>query len=235
MSGSSLPFSTLLFDLDGTLIDSARDVTAAVNVVLAKHGLATVDDETGRTLMGEGGRVRMRKAFAMRGHKLGEEDLTAVTREFIDAYALEPVLHTRPYDGVRAVLEELARAGVRLAVCTNKYEGSARDILGRLGLLPLLDDVAGADSFDVRKPHPGHLLKLLDRMGATAAGAAMIGDSLHDIHAARAAGLPSVAVSWGYTDTPPTELGADAVIGSFAELPAALQAIAAGTRSTAGA
>jgi len=226
------PFAAILFDLDGTLIDSARDVTSAVNVVLHGHGLEPIDDVTGRTLMGEGGRVRMRKAFALRGHVLDDTALSAVTREFIEAYARNPVEHTRAYHGVGEILASLSGAGARLGVCTNKYEESARDILGRLGLMRWLADVAGADTFDVRKPHPGHLLKLLARMGQPPGAAAMVGDSRHDVQAAKAAFLPCIAVSWGYTDTPARALGANAVIDRFSELPDAL-AMLAGTAAEA--
>ena len=185
-----IPFKTVVFDLDGTLIDSARDVTLAVNRVLVRHGLTAIDDATGRSLMGEGGRVRLRKAFAMQGLALDGERLSALVQEFVDAYAENPVEHTAPYPGVPEVLEALAGAGLRLAVCTNKYEESARDILQRLGLMGWLADVAGADSFAVRKPHPGHVLQLLGRMHASAREAAMVGDSVHDVEAARGAGLP---------------------------------------------
>lgn len=213
------PFRTVVFDLDGTLIDSAADVGRAVNRVLAAHDLAPIEDgETLRALMGEGGRVRTRKAFAMRGVDLGEAALSARVKEFVRYYAEDPVAKTVAYPGVADTLRQLAEAGVRLAVCTNKYEDSARDILGRLGLMPPIEDAAGADSFDVRKPHPGHILRLLERMGADPASALMVGDSIHDIEAAHAAGLPVVAVSWGYTTVPARSLGADAVIDAFPEV-----------------
>jgi phosphoglycolate phosphatase len=219
---ATFPFRTIVFDLDGTLIDSARDVGAAVNRVLADHRLDPLDDTTLRTLMGEGGRVRTRKAFALRGVTLDDATLSARVRDFIRYYAERPVVHTRAYDGVAETLDRLVAAGVRLAICTNKYEDSARDVLQRLGLMAVIADVAGADTFDVRKPDPGHVLKLLARMGADRAAAAMVGDSVHDVHAGQRAGLPTVAVSWGYTETPARQLGADAVVERFADIPAAL-------------
>jgi phosphoglycolate phosphatase len=219
---ATFPFRTIVFDLDGTLIDSARDVGEAVNRVLEEHGLAPLDDATQRALMGEGGKVRTRKAFALRGVSLDETTLRARVDDFIRYYAERPVVHTRPYEGVAQTLAFLGRADVRLAVCTNKYEDSARDVLERLGLMAMIDDVAGADTFDVRKPDPGHILKLLARMGADPAEAAMVGDSVHDVHAGQRAGLPTVAVSWGYTETPAHLLGADAVVERFADIPAAL-------------
>lgn len=219
---ATFPFHTIVFDLDGTLIDSARDVGTAVNRVLADHGLAPLDEATQRALMGEGGKVRTRKAFALRGVTLDETTLRARVDEFIRYYAERPVVHTRAYDGVAQTLDALSRSGVRLAVCTNKYEASARDVLERLGLMAAISDVAGADTFDVRKPDPGHILRLLARMGADPAQAAMVGDSVHDVHAGQRAGLPTVAVSWGYTETPAHLLGADAVVERFADIPSAL-------------
>lgn len=216
---------TVVFDLDGTLVDSAQDVTEAVNRTLADHGLDPIDEATGRTLMGEGGRVRTRKAFAMRGVELDRAALDAAVRRFVAHYAAHPVERTVAYPGVPETLRGLRDAGLTLAVCTNKYEDSARDVLGRLGLLDWFADVAGADSFDVRKPHPGHLLKLLARIGRPASGAAMVGDSVHDVEAAHAAGLPVIAVTWGYSDRPARSLGAEAAIERFDALPDALRAL----------
>jgi phosphoglycolate phosphatase len=212
------PFRTVIFDLDGTLIDSAADVGAAVNRVLADHGLDPIEGDAQVALMGEGGRVRTRKAFAMRGVELDDAALSARVRDFVRYYAENPLERTRPYPGVPQTLQRLAQAGVRLGVCTNKYEKSARDILLKLGLMPPIEDAAGADSFDVRKPHPGHILNLLARMGADPATALMVGDSIHDVEAAHAAGLPVIVVSWGYTLTPARDLGAERVIDRFAEL-----------------
>ncbi len=215
---AAFPVRTIIFDLDGTLIDSAHDVGAAVNRVLADHGLAPIEAAEQRALMGEGGRVRTRKAFALRGRLLDDAELSARVRDFVRYYGEKPVESTVPYAGVPETLRRLAAAGVRIGVCTNKYEASARDVLARLGLMPLVEDVAGADSFDVRKPHPGHILKLLARMDADPATALMVGDSIHDVEAAHAAGLKVIAVSWGYTLVPAGELGADAVIHRFADL-----------------
>lgn len=218
---AAFPFRTVIFDLDGTLIDSAADVGAAVNRVLADHGLEPIEGVAQVALMGEGGRVRTRKAFALRGVELDDAALSARVRDFVRYYAENPLERTAPYPGVPETLRRLARSGVRMGVCTNKYEESARDILLRLGLMPPIEDAAGADSFDVRKPHPGHILKLLARMDADPATALMVGDSIHDIEAAHAAGLPVIAVSWGYTLTPARDLGADDTIDRFAELIAA--------------
>lgn len=220
-------FDTVIYDLDGTLIDSARDMGLAVSRVLADHGLPAITDDEARAYMGEGSKVTMRRAFAKHGRALDEADLSAVTREFVRYYAVDPVRHTRAFEGVAETVTRFNRLGLRQGVCTNKFEGPARTILEGLKLMPPISDVAGADTFDVRKPDPGHILKLVQRMGGRADRCAMVGNSIHDVEAARRAGIPAVVVSWGYTARPAHELGAQAVIQRFDALPDALVQIAA--------
>lgn len=214
--------AAIVFDLDGTLIDSAADVGAAVNRVLADEGLPALPPALTRSLMGEGGKVTISRAFALANRPLDEAALSALTRRFVAYYRERPAEHTVLYPEVRRTLEALRADGLRLAVCTNKFEQPARDVLQALGVMPLFDDVAGADTFAVRKPDPGHVRELLARMGLPGAPAVMVGDSIHDIHAGQGAGLPVIAVSWGYSTEPVAGLGADAVIDSFAEIPALL-------------
>jgi len=128
---------------------------------------------------------------------------------------------------VAEVVARFDRMGLRQGVCTNKFENPSRIILQHLKLMPPITDVAGADTFTVRKPDPGHILQLIDKMGGHRDRAVMIGDSIHDVEAAHGAGLPAVLVSWGYTARPASELGAEAVIDRFAALPEALGQIAA--------
>ena len=226
MTASSLPFGTIVFDLDGTLIDSALDVGLAVSRVLKEEGLPELDETTARSLMGEGGKVMLQRAFARNGRQLEEKELGALTRRFIGYYKENPVAHTLPYPGVPETLAAFRRQGMRMAVCTNKFEAPARQILDRLDLMRFLDDVAGADTFDVRKPDGGHITRLVARMNGTLSHAVMVGDSMHDVHAARHAGIPVVAVAWGYTVQEPATFGADRLIERFADLPQALTDIA---------
>jgi phosphoglycolate phosphatase len=219
-------FDTVIYDLDGTLIDSARDMCVAVSSVLADHGLPPISDEEARLFMGEGSKMTMRRAFAKNGRSLDEAQASAVTREFVRYYEQDPVRHTMAFDGVAEIVQRLDRLGLRQGVCTNKFEKSARMILKGLKLMPPIADVAGADTFTVRKPDPGHILQLIDKIGGHRQRAVMVGDSIHDVEAAHAGGLPAVLVSWGYTDKPASELGADAVIDHFAALPEALEQIA---------
>jgi phosphoglycolate phosphatase len=226
MTSTALPFDTIVFDLDGTLIDSALDVGLAVNRVLRDEGLPAMDEATARSLMGEGGKVMVTRAFAKAGRQLDETTLNALTRRFIGYYRDNPVAHTLPYPGVPETLQRLQRDGARMAVCTNKFEGPARQILAALNLMRFLDDVAGADTFAVRKPDPGHVTQLVARMGANLQRAVMVGDSMHDVHAGHGAKIPVVAVSWGYTVQEPATFGAEMLIERFADLPEALVELA---------
>jgi len=221
-------FDTVVYDLDGTLIDSARDMRVAVSRVLADHGLPAITDEDARLFMGEGSKVTMRRAFAKGGRTLDDAEASAVTREFVRYYEADPVRYTTAFEGVDEVVARFDRMGLKQGVCTNKFEKPSRIILKALNLMPPIADVAGADTFTVRKPDPGHILQLIDRLGGRRDRAVMVGDSVHDVAAAHGAGLPAVLVSWGYTARPAAELGAEAVIDRFAALPEALEFIAAG-------
>lgn len=226
MTASDLPFGTIVFDLDGTLIDSALDVGLAVSRVLKEEGLPELDEATARSLMGEGGKVMLERAFARNGRRLDEAALGRLTRRFIGYYKDNPIAHTLPYPGVAETLAALRQAGARMAVCTNKFEAPARQILQALDLMHFLDDVAGADTFDVRKPDGGHITRLVARMQGNIRHAVMVGDSMHDVHAARHAEVPVVAVAWGYTVQEPATFGADRLIERFSDLPQALADIA---------
>ncbi len=220
-------FDTVIYDLDGTLIDSAEDMRVAVSNVLADHGLPPVTDDDVRIFMGQGSKITMGKAFGKYGKTLDDEALSAVTREFVRYYEADPISHTVAFEGVAEVVARFARLGLKQGVCTNKFEKPSRIILEHLKLMPPISDVAGADTFPVRKPDPRHILLLVERMGGDPKRTVMIGDSIHDVEAAHRAGLPAVLVSWGYTARPASELGAEAVIERFDALPEALGALAA--------
>jgi phosphoglycolate phosphatase len=220
-------FQTVVYDLDGTLIDSARDMQVAVSNVLKDHGLPPVTEDDVRIFMGQGSKVTMNKAFTKYGKILDEAALTGVTKEFVRYYEADPISNTTAFDGVADVVAHFAKLGLKQGVCTNKFERPSRMILEHLKLMPPIADVAGADTFPVRKPDPRHILMLVERMGGDPRSTVMIGDSIHDVEAAHAAGLPAVLVSWGYTVKPASELGAEAVIQRFGALPEALGRIAA--------
>jgi phosphoglycolate phosphatase len=220
-------FDTVLYDLDGTLIDSATDMQVAVSNMLADHGLPPVTEDDVRIFMGQGSKITVGRAFAKHGKALDDEALSAATQEFVRYYEADPVSHTNAFAGVAEVVARFDRMGLKQGVCTNKFERPSRLILEHLKLMPPIVELAGADTFPVRKPDPRHILMLLARMGSVPGRAVMIGDSISDVQAAHAAGLPVVLVNWGYTVTPAHQLGADAVIDRFDALPQALETLAA--------
>lgn len=215
---ASFSFRVVIFDLDGTLIDSLADVAKSVNRVLADAGLSPIEGALQKSLLGEGARARVRKAFEVKGVRLSNDELSSRTGDFTRYYAANLLDQTKPYDGAQKILETLSKFGIRTAVCTNKDEASARYILSTLGMMPPIEDVAGADTFGVQKPHPDHIRKLLLRMNADPRHTLLVGDSTHDIKAAHAAGIVCAAVAWGYSSTPVELLGANVILRSFDEL-----------------
>lgn len=206
---------TLLFDLDGTLVDSLPDLTLALNAVLAAAGLPPAGLELTRRYVGDGARLMLERGFATHGRAVPADGL----ERFLAVYEEHLTAATRPFPGVVQTLAALAEAGWRLAVCTNKTERHSRMVLQALGLLPLFADVAGGDTWPERKPDGRHLTRTLARMGAPGSGAVMVGDGVNDLLAARAAGLPCVIVAWGYGE--PASLGGDRLIAAMEELPEA--------------
>jgi phosphoglycolate phosphatase len=216
----------LVFDLDGTLIDSAPDLHAALNRVLAEAGRPAIRLEEVKQIVGDGAARLVERGFERTGAPVAAAALPRLVERFIAFYERALADLTRPFEGVPETLAMLRARGIRLGVCTNKPERLSLDILEALGLAPLFDGVAGGDSGPVRKPDAGHFHATLRRMGAAGAPAVMVGDSRNDVAVARAASVPVVLVDWGYTSIPPHELGADRIISRFADLPEALRALA---------
>ncbi len=212
----------LLCDLDGTLIDSAPDLAAAVGELLARRGRPPLTVEAIKTMIGDGVPKLIERAFAATGGAPQGDELAVLVSRYMPLYESRMTELTRPYPGAIEALRTLKRAGWRLAVCTNKPERASREIVSSLGLGGLIEAIAGGDTYPVKKPHPGHILRLLAAMDAAPSRAVMLGDSGNDIQAARAAALPVIAVSHGYGTVPAHDLGADRVIAHFDELPGAL-------------
>jgi phosphoglycolate phosphatase len=226
------PFDGVVFDLDGTLIDSVPDLALALNAMLDEEGLPHVRPEQVPAFVGQGARVLVTKAMAAVGRPIPEGDTGAADLErlhdrFVALYEAEPVRGTRPYDGAVAVLDALRAQGVTLGVCTNKPQGPTLGVLEALGLSGHFSAVVGGGVIPERKPDPAPLLLTLERMGVAPARAVMVGDTPYDVGAARAAGVPVILVDFGYSPVPPAEAGADLLISSFAEMPAALARLAA--------
>jgi phosphoglycolate phosphatase len=218
------PF-TIVFDLDGTLVDTAPDLMATLNVVLAREGLQPIAYADGRLMVGGGARAMVERGIKAKGHLLPATEIDRLVRDFIIHYAEHIADHSRPYDGVEAVLDQLAESGCRLAVCTNKLEWLSLRLLDALGLRPRFRAICGADTFGVSKPDPVILNRTIERAGGNKTRAVMIGDSFTDIATARAASIPVIAVDFGYTDVPVAELKPDRVVSAFSELPDAISRV----------
>ena len=218
----------LVFDLDGTLIDSAPDLLAALNRVLAEEDLPPVALGDVKLMVGDGAAKLVERGFTLAGSKgAGMQPdaarLGPLTDRFVGYYEAVVADQTRPFPGVPETLAHLAEAGYRLGVCTNKPAGPARDVLAALDLLGFFAVVHGGDSFPVRKPDPGHLHGTLAALAADHGTGVMIGDSPVDVATARAAGTPVIVHAHGYARVPVAELGADAVLEDFAALPGLLR------------
>ncbi|MDP6954257.1 MAG: phosphoglycolate phosphatase [Alphaproteobacteria bacterium] len=217
--------ATIVFDLDGTLIDSAPDLTEALNRVLDEQDLPPVTTAAVRHMVGDGAVKMIERGFAAAGRPWDDGLPLALRDSFLAHYEDCMTDNTVAFDGVRGALEALRGAGQTLAICTNKPEAMSETILSRLGLDHFFTSVLGGDSLAVRKPDPQHLLETISRAGGSREAAVMVGDSATDVGAARNAGVPVVAVSFGYTRIAPAELGADALIEHFDELLPALATV----------
>jgi phosphoglycolate phosphatase len=215
----SIPFNTVAFDLDGTLADTAPDLAAALNHVLASLGRATVEPESVRYLIGHGARALLRRGLAATG-QASEELVDRGFPIFIDFYSTNICRGTTAYAGVEAALDSLSEQGVGVALCTNKPKRLTHRLLEALGWSDRFDSVVAGDTLPVRKPDPAPLLEAITRAGG--GRAAFVGDSITDANTAKAARLPFVAVSFGFSDRPVEQLGADAIIHSYEELVPAL-------------
>ena len=185
---------TLLLDLDGTLVDTVPDLTAAMNRLMFSRGLPAFAGAQIAAMVGDGVAVLVARAFAALDRQPDADAVATFTAD----YAANVAVHSRLYPGVLPVLTDMAQAGWRLAVCTNKPERAARALLVSVGLLPLLCAVGGGDSFPTRKPDPAHLLQTLTQASGQPESALVLGDHRNDIAAARGAGMPCIFAAWGY-------------------------------------
>jgi phosphoglycolate phosphatase len=220
-----MDIDTIIFDLDGTLVDTAGDLAASLNHALGVLGRPAIPPASVRALVGHGARKLLERGLAVTGEtspELVEEGVAP----FLSHYGANIAVHSRPFEGVEAALDRLARRGHRLAVCTNKPVALATSLLAELGWETRFRAVLGADSRPFRKPDPRHLTETLQEAGGTSM--LFVGDSRTDADTAIAAGVPLVLVSFGYSTEPVASLGADALINHFDELDAAIAHIQAG-------
>ena len=218
MARDILDGATIVFDLDGTLVDSAPDLAGALNALLAAEGLGPVSLATARAMIGHGARALLASGFAAAGRPLGESELTALFPAFIEQYRAQIADLSAPFPGVPAALDALARAGARLAVCTNKRTDLSLELLAAVGLADRFAAVVGPDRAPAAKPDPRHLLAAIEAAGGRMERSIMVGDSVSDAMAARAACVPLVLVDFGYSNTPARDLAADVLIDHFNQL-----------------
>jgi phosphoglycolate phosphatase len=223
--------ATIIFDLDGTLIDTAPDLIDTLNTILSREGLPAVPYEEARALIGHGARRMLERGLAVAGRPAG--DIDRMFDEFIAYYSQHIADRSRPFPGVEAALDILAVRGCTFAVCTNKLEGLSVQLLKSLGLAGRFAAICGRDTFRAPKPHPEALLGTLRRAGGRLDRAVMVGDSQTDIATAKAARMPVIAVDFGYTDIPVRDLGPDKIISHYNSLPDAIEMLLE-TRNRAG-
>ena len=212
----------VVFDLDGTLADTAPDLIGTLNAIMSREGLPAVPLAAARDMIGAGARALVERGFEAAGRELTPARSDALFRDFLAHYAENLCIHSRLFDNLVPALNALEREGFRLAVCTNKVEGHSVRLIEALGLGGRFAAICGRDTFPYSKPDARHLLLTIERAGGDPARAVMVGDSKTDIDTAKAAGIPVVAVTFGYTDIPVRNLSPEAVIDDFAELVAAV-------------
>jgi phosphoglycolate phosphatase len=216
---------TIVYDLDGTLADTAGDLIATLNWLMTAEGLEPVKVESARSLLGAGARALIARGFLASGRSVEAPKLEALFADYLEHYNAHIADHTRLYPGVEKALHAFARLGFRQAVCTNKIESSARLLISKLGIAERFAFICGQDTFGVGKPDAKPLLKTIAASGGLSERAIMVGDSATDIRCARAAKVRVIAVDYGYAEVPVSQLGPDRVIAHFDELEAACDAL----------
>jgi phosphoglycolate phosphatase len=216
---------TIVFDLDGTLIDTAPDLIDTLNMLFRREGFPLLPYETARNLIGGGARAMIARGIETDGGKAAPAKLEQMFSDFIAHYSQHVADRSRPFPGLTDALDVLAADGFRFAVCTNKLERLSILLLKELALADRFAVICGQDTFGIQKPDPEVLRRTVKAAGGNLSRSIMIGDSATDIRTARAAGIPVIAVDFGYSERPVSEFGPDRIISHFAELPEAVAAI----------
>ncbi len=219
--------SVLVFDLDGTLVSSGEDLVATTNAVLTSAGYAAAPADQLIKLAGHGAKALLRGGLDASATPWTDDLIEPLFHQFLDHYEIHMTDQTRPYPGAVSALSKLQEQGWRLAVCTNKSERLTHPLLDRLDLSRFFSSVVAGDTFVVSKPKAEPVLGAISRAGGKSEGSIMIGDTATDINAARAAGIPVIAVDFGYTPVPVTELAPDRIISHFDELAGAVAELSA--------
>ena len=223
---------TVVFDLDGTLVDTAPDLINALNFVLDREGLPPVPLHSARNMIGAGARKLIERGLEPDGRAASLADIDRLTDDFIAYYADHIADASRPFDGLEAALDDLDSRGYRFAVCTNKLEWLSKLLLDRLDLSARFSAICGADTFGISKPDPAILQQTVARAGGELSSAIMVGDAGPDIGVARRAGVPVIGVEFGYTEVPIADLKPDRLIDHMDELRGAVESLMAGRTSS---
>ena len=225
------PTRTVVFDLDGTLVDTAPDLINALNYILAREGMPPVPLQSARMMIGAGARKLLERGLELDGRNVALEELDRLTRDFIAYYADHIADASLPFEGLESALDDLTARGYRFAVCTNKLEWLSKLLLDRLGLSARFAAICGADTFGIAKPDPAILRQTVARAGGAMSSMVMVGDAGPDIGVARRAGVPVIGVTFGYTEVPIADLKPDLLIGHMRELPGAVETLMATQKS----
>jgi phosphoglycolate phosphatase len=224
-TGPHLAGITAVFDLDGTIADTADDLADAANAALLSEGFAAVPAAAITKSAGYGTRAMLRSAISAGGYKADAEQMLRMSAMLVDYYEENIARKSRLFPGFADASRFLLANGAKLVLCTNKRERLAIKLLSALGIGGMFEAIAGGDTFPFHKPDPRHISHLVQLAGGALSAAVMVGDSEADVDAAKAAGIPVIAASFGYASVPASELGADAVLNHFDELPALISAL----------
>ena len=216
---------TVVFDLDGTLVDTAPDLIASLNSAVARDGLPPVPEDRARNMIGGGARRMVELGLRSQGRQFAPADVDRLFEHFVAYYSAHIADRSRPFPGLEASLDVIAAQACRLAVCTNKLEALSKLLLQALGLSERFVAIYGQDTFGVQKPDPDILRRTILQAGGEIGRAVMIGDSRTDIDTAKAAGVPVIAVDFGYTEIPVAELAPDQIISHFNQFPGAIHSL----------
>jgi len=227
MTSGELADATIVFDLDGTLVDTAPDLVRALNATLDLEGLPHAPLAQVRRMVGQGARHLIMRAAERAGASYSADRLDQLTKAFVEFYRADIARHSQPFPGVGEAMDALAALGAKFAVCTNKRTDLSQQLLDALGLSSRFSVIVGADAVAQKKPHPDHFRAAVTRAGGVVRRAVMVGDTAADVGAARGAGAPIVLVRFGYCEEDVERLGADVLLDHFNDLTSACRRLLA--------